>query len=48
MALTLDSGGITFLLVRDEPGSRLLWLGAGWLWFDYVRQTRRLRLKLPA
>jgi hypothetical protein len=48
MAFTFDSGGIKFLLVRDEPGSRLLWLGAAWFWFDYVRQTRRLRLKLPA
>ena len=42
-----DSRGITFFMLRDEPGSRLFWLSAAWLWFDYVRQTRRLRAKLP-
>jgi predicted anti-sigma-YlaC factor YlaD len=47
MTLTFDNGGIRFLLMRDEPGSRLLWLGAAWFWFDYVRQTRRLHTKLP-
>ena len=48
MAFTFDGGGIKFLLMRDEPGSRLLWLGAAWFWFDYVRQTRQLQTKLPA
>jgi len=38
----------TALLIRDEPGSRLLWLGAAWFWFDYVRLTWRLHTKLPA
>ena len=47
MAFAFDGGGITFLLMRDEPGSRLLWLGAAWFWFDYFRQTWRLRTKLP-
>ena len=42
-----DNERITFLMMRDEPGSRLFWLSAAWLWFDYVRQTRRLRAKLP-
>jgi hypothetical protein len=48
MTFTFGGGGITFLLMRDEPGSRLLWLGAAWFWFDYVRQTWRLHTKLPA
>jgi hypothetical protein len=43
MSFAFDSGRITFLMMRDEPGSRLLWLSAAWLWFDYIRQTRRLR-----
>jgi anti-sigma factor RsiW len=42
-----DSRGITFFMLRDEPGSRLFWLSAACLWFDYVRQTRRLHAKLP-
>ena len=48
MTFTFGGGGITFLLMRDEPGSRLLWLGAAWFWFDYVRQMWRLHSKLPA
>ncbi len=48
MTFTFGGGGITFLLMRDEPGSRLLWLGAAWFWFDYVRLTWRLHTKLPA
>ena len=39
---------MTFLMARDEPGSRLLWLSAAYLWFDYVRQGRRLETKLRA
>jgi anti-sigma factor RsiW len=34
---------VTFFMVRDEPGSGLLWLGAAYLWFDYIRQGRRLQ-----
>ncbi len=48
LAFAFDNDVITFLMMRDEPRSRLLWLGAVWLWFDYVRQTRRLCTKLPA
>ena len=47
LVFAFDSHGITFFMLRDEPGSRLLWLSAAWLWFDYVRQTRRLRAQLP-
>ena len=42
-AFAFDRSGITFLMMRDLPGSRLLLLAAAWLWFDYVRQSRRLR-----
>jgi anti-sigma factor RsiW len=45
-ALTFHGGAITFLMARDEPASRLFWLGAAWLWFDYVRRGRRLRTTL--
>ena len=47
LVFAFDSHGITFFMLRDEPGSRLFWLSAAWLWFDYVRQTRRLRAQLP-
>jgi anti-sigma factor RsiW len=39
-----DQSGITFVMFRDVPGSRLFWLSAAYLWFDYVRQSRRLRV----
>ena len=42
-----NSGGITFLMMRDQPGSRLFLLAAAWLWFDYIMQSRRLRVKSP-
>lgn len=42
-----DSNGITFWMMRDEPGSRLFLLAAAWLWFDYIRQSRRLRATSP-
>lgn len=42
-----SGGRVTFFMMRDEPGSRLFFLSAAWLWFEYVRQTRRLRMKLP-
>jgi hypothetical protein len=35
-------------MLRDQPASRLFWLVAAWMWFDYVRQTRHLRARLPA
>ena len=36
------TGHIDFLMFRDQPGSRLLWIAAAFLWVEYVRQTRRL------
>ena len=50
MPLTFEFGGhgITFFMLRDEPASRLVWLAAAWMWFDYVRQTHHLRARLPA
>jgi anti-sigma factor RsiW len=49
MPLTFAFGGhgITFFMLRDEPASRLFWLAAAWMWFEYLGQTRRLRTKLP-
>ena len=44
MTFAFDDGRITFWMLRDEPGSRLLWLSAIYLWFDYLRQGRRLRV----
>ncbi len=40
-----DSRGITFLMMRDQPGSALFLVAAAWLWFDYIRQSRRLHAK---
>lgn len=34
---------LTFWMVRDEPGSRLFWIGAAYLWFQYYQLQRRLR-----
>lgn len=48
LVFAFHGGVVTFLMLRDEPGSRLLWVSALYLWFDYVRQSRRLRTKLPA
>jgi anti-sigma factor RsiW len=45
LVFAFDESGITFLMFRDEPGSRLFWLSAAYLWFDYVRQNRRLRVR---
>ena len=42
-----DSDRITVLMMRDEHGSRLFLLAAAWLWFDYIRQSRRLRATSP-
>lgn len=44
MPLTVagDETGITFLMVRDEPGSALLWISAAYLWWRYARLTREL------
>lgn len=44
MPLTVagDETGITFLMVRDEPGSALFWIGAAYLWWQYARLTREL------
>jgi anti-sigma factor RsiW len=36
--------GKTFFMLRDVPVSRWLWVAAGWLWFEYVRLNRRLRV----
>jgi hypothetical protein len=43
LAFVFDGGRITFLLWRDEPGSRLLLLGAAACWWVYFRQSGRLR-----
>jgi anti-sigma factor RsiW len=42
-----DRDGVTFFMMRDEPGSRLFLLAGAWLWFDYIRQSRRLRATSP-
>src|SRR6478672_7822643 len=35
LVFAFDSHGVTFFMLRDEPGSRLFWLSAAWLWFDF-------------
>jgi len=44
LVFAFGDGRITFVMFRDQPGSRLFWLSAAYLWFDYVRQSRRLRV----
>ena len=44
LTFAFHDGRVTFLMLRDEPGSRLLWLAAIYLWFDYGRQARKLRV----
>ncbi len=39
-----NPSGPTFWLWRDAPWSRLFLVAAAYFWFDYVRQTRRLRV----
>jgi hypothetical protein len=46
-AFAFDSRGITFLMMRDQPGSWLFLLAAAWLWFEYIMQSRRLRARSP-
>jgi hypothetical protein len=48
LTFAFHGNAMTFFMARDEPGSRLLWLSAAYLWFDYVRQGRRLETKLRA
>lgn len=38
-----SGGQFTFLMFRDEPGSRLLWLSGAFLWFQYYRLNKKLR-----
>ncbi len=37
-------GQVTFLLMRDEPSSRVFWVGGAALWFVYVLLGWRLRI----
>jgi hypothetical protein len=37
------SGGRTFFMLRDVPGSAWLWLPAGLLWLRYLGARRQLR-----
>jgi len=46
-SFAFSGGHITFFMMRDQPASGLFFLSAAWLWFDYIRQTRRLHAKLP-
>ena len=48
LTFAFHGNAMTFFMARDEPGSRLPWLSAAYLWFDYVRQGRRLETKLRA
>jgi hypothetical protein len=43
-SITTDDGRWTFLMWRDVPASRLLWIVAAGLWLEYVRISRKLRV----
>ena len=39
--------GVTFFMLRDEPGSALFFVSALYLWWQYVRLGRKLRSAIP-
>ena len=43
-AFVFHDGRITFLMMRDEPNSPILWVVAGFCWLGYVLLGRRLRV----
>src|SRR5262245_29090057 len=43
LSFTFGADGIRSFMVRDEPGSALFWIPAGYLWFSHLRTQRRLR-----
>lgn len=38
-----DGHRVVSFMMRDQPESRLLWIAAAALWFEYARLSRRLR-----
>ena len=42
-AFAFSGGTVTFLMIRDEPGSALFLLSGAFLWVQYARLQRRLR-----
>lgn len=42
-AFAFDSRGVTFFMLRDEPGSALFLISAVYLWVRYARLQRVLR-----
>ena len=45
-AFAFDSHGITFFMLRDEPGSALFLISAAYLWVRYARLQRTLKPSL--
>lgn len=45
-AFAFDSHGITFVMLRDQPGSAVFLLGAAFMWVRYVRLQRTLKPSL--
>ena len=43
MTIAFDDGGVTFIMLRDQPKSALLWLAAAAFWYQYVRLSRAVR-----
>ena len=43
LTFAFSDGRVTFLMLRDEPGSRLLWIAAAYLWVQLAVLQRRLR-----
>ena len=42
LTFAFEGGRITFLMLRDQPASALLWLAASGLWWKYTRMSREL------
>lgn len=43
LTFAFSDGRVTFFMLRDEPGSRLLWIAAAYLWVQLAVLQRRLR-----
>ena len=43
LTFAFSDGRVTFFMLRDEPGSMLLWIAATYLWVQLAVLRRRLR-----
>ena len=44
LAFAFSGGKVTFLMIRDAPGSALFWISAAYLWIQYYRLQQKLQI----